>query len=137
MKLEFLDDISRGGAFPFADPDKLIRLFDFTVPEARALCLAIATKLIEGEQPLQLHELQFIEALNCTLTLAPSNTNLGIALPDDRRNFTCYLTRESYTTMANLVRHFAHAGHALSGSHWLYDPGRGQVDLLLSPSGTW
>lgn len=137
MKLEYLDDITRGGAFPFADPDKLIRLYDFTVAEARALCLAINTKLIEGEQPLHLHELNFIEAINCTLTLAPSNSNRGIALPDDRRNFTCNLTRESYTTMANLVRHFAHAGHALSGYHWLYDPGPEQVALLLSADGSW
>jgi hypothetical protein len=35
MKLEFLDDISKGGQFKDVISDKLIRLFDFNSEEAR------------------------------------------------------------------------------------------------------
>ena len=137
MKLEFLNDVTAGGLYPLAEPDKLLRLFAFTVAEAAALSLAIQTKLVDDDRPLHLHGLGFVSALNCTLTLEPSPNNRGIALPPDGKTFTCYLTRSAYRTMASLVDHFANAGRGLSGYHWLYDAAPEKVGLLLSQKGTW
>ncbi|TCJ18795.1 hypothetical protein EPD60_03275 [Flaviaesturariibacter flavus] len=137
MKLEYLNDITAGGKYPLADPDKLIRLYAFTPLEARELCRAIGEQLVSGHGRVEVHGLNFVQALNCTLTLIAADKNEGIALPADGKNFRCLLTREAYTTMASLVGHFANPGHALIGYHWLYVADEEQVDLLLSPRGTW
>ena len=37
MKLDFLDDLTDNGKFPWADPGKLLRLYDFDYIEAKQL----------------------------------------------------------------------------------------------------
>ncbi len=46
MKLEYLDDITDNGKYHYADPDKLIRLYDFDQNEAACLKRLIEAKLL-------------------------------------------------------------------------------------------
>ena len=69
MKIEFLDDISDGGRFPHADPNQLIRLYDFDNLEANRLRQTIQKVILESNKEIDLTTLDFIRAINCSLTL--------------------------------------------------------------------
>jgi hypothetical protein len=70
MKLEYLDDISDGGKYPWADPDKLVRLYDFEVPELLSLKKEIKATLIEGDEQLVISEI-----LQCTVLVTDPYCN--------------------------------------------------------------
>ncbi|RYZ19956.1 MAG: hypothetical protein EOO16_18385 [Chitinophagaceae bacterium] len=137
MKLEFVSDVTDGGKYPLADPDKLLRLYDFSTEEALQLYRKLEEDLIAKDRALAVHELPFVSSINCALTLHPASGNAGIDEARDGKSFHCFLTRESYETMASLIGHFATLDHALSGYHWLYDPGDQNVPLLFSDDGSW
>lgn len=136
MKLDFLDDLTGHGKYPHADPDKLLRLYDFDSHEAAQLKSFIDKEVIASQHELSLSALDFVECLNCTLTLKPSFQNVGISVPLDDKNFVCELTLKDYRTMSNIIEHFTN-DDKINGYDWLYDPNEDKVDLLFSPGGTW
>ena len=132
MKLEFLDDISRGGHFKNVVSDTLVRLFDFDSNEA-SLFQQTIKKLIEDENEVHLDNLSFINSINCSLTLSIDNMDLGI-VKSGRAEFECKLTKESYREMVLLIQPFV--DNDLSGYQWLYN-NMAEIDFLFSPGGTW
>lgn len=136
MKLDFLDDLTDDGKYPNADPDKLLRLYDFDNAEARRLKNLIGTEIISNKLELDLSRLDFVECLNCTLRFKLSFQNEGIGLPIDGKSFVCQLTLGDYKTMMDIIDYFT-KGELVNCYNWLYDPKEGKVDLLFSPDGTW
>jgi hypothetical protein len=132
LKLEFLDDISDGGKYPWADPNQLVRLYDFDQREAIKFRESIIT-LIETGATVDVSALDFIESLNCQLTLSISLTNDGIATAD-KLHFICKLTKDTYKNVAYLLEPFCEMG--LDGYQWMYDLDT-SIDFLFSPGGTW
>jgi hypothetical protein len=136
MKLDFLDDLTDNGKYPHADPDKLLRLYDFNSHEADRLKNLIDKEIISNQHELNLSTVDFVECINCTLTLKLSFENVGISVPLDGKNFVCELTLEDYKTMSNIIEHFT-KDDKINGYNWLYDPSEDKIDLLFSPGGTW
>ena len=132
MKLEYLDDISDGGKYQHVVTDQLIRLYDFDTVQATLFQQAIKYKLIEKSEPLILNNLEFIEAINCTLTLKIAGEGKGIEKRSNN-NFVCLLTKDDYNEMVNLIEPYL---TRLSGYQWLYDKDNG-IDFLFSPGGSW
>ena len=133
MKLEFLDDISDGGKYPWADPNQLVRLYDFGHLQANKLKQEIKETIISQKKDLQLSTLDFIESVNCKLTLHISDKNIGI-VQTDTNNFLCNLTISSYEEMLLLMNSFTEKD--VHGYQWLYDIDT-PIDFLFSPGGTW
>jgi hypothetical protein len=133
MKIEFLDDISDGGRFPSADPNQLVRLYDFDSSQASSLQQAIQKVVIEGNKELDLTTLNFIQLVNCNLTLQISNTNRGITT-QNKKYFICNLTVNKYAEMLLLIEPFCDKN--IDAYQWLYDLDT-LIDFLFSPGGTW
>ncbi len=133
MKLEFLDDISDGRRFTGVVTDQLVRLFDFDRIQANKFRQEIQLTIIEEGQSLDLRKLEFIEPLNCNLTLRLANTSIGITT-SDKTNFICDLTLSEYEDMVNLLKPFCVEDN--NGYQWLYDINT-PIDFLFSPGGTW
>ena len=98
MKIEFLDDISDGGRFPDIDPNQLVRLFDFDSSQAKELKQSIQGKIIERNNEIELATLDFVESINCNLTLKIGDTDKSILKLDTNR-FVYILTVEKYEEM--------------------------------------
>jgi len=133
MKIEFLDDISDGGRFPDADPNQLVRLYDFDNLQADALRQTIQKVIIESNKKIDLTTLDFIETVNCNLTLQISDTDKGITTVDNK-NFICNLTIKKYEQMVFLIEPFC--DKETNGYQWLYDLNT-PIDFLFSPGGSW
>lgn len=133
MKIEFLNDISDGGRFPYADPNQLVRLYKFNTLQARSLRQTIQKIVIDSNKNICLSTLDFIDAVNCNLTLAISDTDKGIHLVDNR-NFICNLTIETYKKMIFLMEPFCE--RETNGYQWLYDLDT-PIDFLFSKDGSW
>ena len=136
MKLEFLDDITDNGKYPYADPDKLIRLYDFNQSETQQLIDIIQSRIITNNESLDLSTLDFIQTENCNLRFEIGSVDIGIK-PSINNKFVCNLTVESYKTMVDYMKVFANKENSLGGYNWLYDPSENKIDLLFSPGGTW
>jgi hypothetical protein len=137
MKLEYLDDITGNGKYPRADPDKLIRLYDFDQKETRQLIDIIQSDLISGKGPLDLSVISFIKSINCNLRFEIAEMDYGIDLPIFRNDFVCKLTIQTYKNMVGYMNAFSEQESSLDGYNWLYDPPGDKIDLLFSPGGTW
>jgi len=133
MKLEFLDDISDGGKYPQVVTGGLIRLYEFDKFQAKNLKEKIAKTIIENKKPLKLAKIDFIETVNCNLSLCLGETDIGITIID-RFNFNCELTESSYLKMIDLLEPFCVEN--IDGYQWLYETD-GSIDFLFSPGGTW
>ena len=136
MKLEFLDDISGNGKYPWAEPDKLIRLYSFDQVEAKQLIELIETRVINRREHVDLSSLDFIQPLNCSLIFGISSADEGIDDSPDR-NFNCMLSIDAYKRMVGYMSAFVDNENTLAGYNWLYDPPTNKIDLLFSPGGTW
>jgi hypothetical protein len=77
--------------------------------------------------------MDYIEAINCTLTLRISALDLGIK-SNDKSIFFCDLTKESYEDMTKLIEPFCN--NDLGGYQWLYDIDT-PIEFLFSPGGEW
>jgi hypothetical protein len=132
MKLEYLDDISDGGKFPGADPNQLIRLYDFDHLEMRELCRSLRDFVVD-RGPLNLNSLSIINPVNCNLILSVSNENKGIN-STDKQNFYCDLTTDTYRQMIILLEPFCIKN--ATGYQWLYDLNT-ETDFLVSKGGSW
>jgi len=139
MKLDYLNDLTDNGRYPHADPNKLIRLYNFEQSEARQLQEAIRYQIIFRGMPLVLSALPFIHSVNCQLTLMPAEEDLGIKIPSEGTDFTGIFTIASFHEMTEIIHFFTEDKNGLHGYNWLYDPGIDEIDLLLSPGkwGTW
>lgn len=137
MKLEYLDDISDNGKYPWADPDNLIRLYDFDQEEAFQLIKIIQSKLITGNESLDLSTVNFIKPINCSLKFEITEVDYGISVPSVNNHFVCRLTVQSYKNMISYMEAFSKQENSLDGYNWLYDPSEDKIDLLFSPGGTW
>ena len=133
MKLEYLDDISDGGKYTGVETDKLVRLYDFDDIQAQKFYDAIQQEILGHNKDLDMKELDFIEKLNCNLTLRLADKDLGITTVD-KKNFFCDLTETAYQNMLNLLEPFF--GKETSGYQWLYDLNT-DVEFLFSPGGQW
>jgi hypothetical protein len=133
MKLEFLDDIGRGGKFPQVVSDQLLRLFDFGAGEARMFKDAIQATIIDEQIELELSVLKFVDPINCYLTLQISDVDKGITT-QDKINFVCSLTIQGYEAMIYLIEPFYERG--AKGHQWLYELDC-PIDFLFSSGGTW
>jgi len=133
MKNEFLDDISDGGRFPHADPNQLVRLYDFDSSQANRLRQVIQKEIIESNKEIDLTKLDFIQSVNCSLTLKISDTDKGITTSDNKY-FICNLTVEKYGEMVFLMESFC--DKETNGYQWLYDLDT-PIDFLFSPGGSW
>lgn len=135
MKLDFLDDLSDGGKFPDADPNQLIRLYDFNSREALLFAQFIRKDLLGEEKTIELQSVSFIESINCSLTMKLCTKDMGI-ISMNNAHFTCMLTKETYTEMLLLIEPFYEAD--MSGYQWLYDLDI-PIDFLFSSgsAGSW
>jgi hypothetical protein len=133
MKIEFIDDISAGGRFPHADPNQLVRIYDFDTTQAQLLKEMIQSEIIENKEELELSSLEFVQAVNCNLRLRITDVDNGIATFKNNI-FYCDLTIESYKVMVFLIEPFCN--DEFGGYQWLYDLDT-PIDFLFSPGGTW
>jgi len=98
MKLKFLENINEYG-------EHAVRLNDFDKAQAK-LFLQILKELTDNNKTgIELSDYEFIEPVNCNLTLRVSETDEGI-MTDDNRNFFCDLTLAGYSDMIKLVEPF-------------------------------
>lgn len=132
MKLEFLDDLTDGGKYIDVVSERLIRLYDFDEHQALNFKEFIERELLGGRKEISLSSLDFLEPLNCNLTLKLSSIDRGITKADDR-HFECYLTDATYRKMTYLIEPFCKGAE---GYQWLYEIDC-PIDLLFSPGGTW
>lgn len=134
MKLEYLDDITGGGKYPWTDPDKLIRLYDFDDLELMKFRHLIKRSLIDRDGEIIVSNLDFVQPLNCTLTFRVSELDAGVKFPPENNyDFVGLFSKNTYINMLDIIDRIA------NGYNWLYDPpDDNQIDLLLSSGiGSW
>jgi hypothetical protein len=105
MKLEFLEHISEHGKSTGVVTDQLVRLFDFDRDKAKSFKELIQRTIIERGESLDLTKVQFIDPINCNLTLRLAETSIGI-ITGDKTNSFCELTINEYENMVNLLNPF-------------------------------
>lgn len=111
MKLEFLYKINEFD-------EHAVRLSDFNSAQARAFRDAVQHSIIQENKPLEVHSLEFIEAVNCLFTLRISNEDIGIEDVDGKHLY-CDLTISGYRNMLRLLELFCNKES--KGYEWLYD----------------
>jgi len=98
VKLKFLENINEY-------EEHAIRLNDFDKSQA-GLFLQILSGLVNTKiNTIELSDYEFIEPVNCSLTLRISETDEGI-VTDDFKQFYCDLTTEGYKEMIKLIEPF-------------------------------
>jgi len=125
MKLDFVDNVNEHG-------DNLVRLFNFNKAEAKVFKDCLIATVIEGQQPLIVDQLEFVEAKNCRLTLKLSDEDLGI-LTEDKKKFVCELTLKSYKQIVAYIEPFCKKDS--KAFRMLYDIDS-LTDLMFIPSAT-
>ncbi len=122
MKLEFLDNVNEY-------EDQIIRLYNFDKNEAIKFRDAIQETIIKNKLPLDLNTLDFIESINCKLTLHIYESDEGI-LSMDNKTFFCDLTIDGYMNMLNLIEPFCIKETRSFAMLYELDT---QMDFLFSP----
>ena len=125
MQLEFLEDINNY-------QEDIIRLYGFDSAEAIKF-KSVIDKLIVDQKNIDLSTLDFIQAINCDLSLRVSETDEGITA-SAKGNFNCDLTLESYKRISTLIEPFCKKESR--GFQWLYELDT-PIDFLFSPGGKW
>lgn len=133
MKLEYLDDISEGGKYKQVVSENLIRLYHPEEGEAEQLIILIKRHLIDGNGALDLSTLNFIQSLNCRLTLEVSTESEGVIKITDDNTFVCRLTKPDHEDMIEMIELVGDGG----GYNWLCETSEQNIDFLYSPGGTW
>lgn len=111
MKLEFLKNIN-------GYDEHAVRLSDFNASQAVMFFGTIDRLIRHSEDPICLSELNFIQPVNCFLTLRTSVTDQGVSTSDNV-NFFCDLTIQSYQSIKSLLQPFCQKES--KGYQWLYD----------------
>jgi hypothetical protein len=132
MKLEYLDDISHSGKYKDVVSENLIRLYDFGKKETSQLVNLIYQRLILDKQSLDLTTADFIQPINCHLTLQLSSSDEGIIRTNKENFFICKLTEQTYSTAIEYMKAVADSGY-----NWLCGTSSDDIDFLYSAGGTW
>lgn len=111
MKLEFLYQINEFD-------EHAVRLSDFNSAQARAFRDVVQQVVVTEKKPLEVHTLDFIDAVNCLFTLRIAAEDIGIEEVSGKHLY-CDLTLTGYTTMLNLLEPFCNKES--KGYEWLYD----------------
>ncbi|MFA5970983.1 MAG: hypothetical protein WC780_01430 [Lentimicrobiaceae bacterium] len=98
MKLKFLENINEYD-------EHAVRLNDFDKAQASLFLQILIDLTTTGKQFISLSDYEFIEPINCELTLRKAETDEGI-ITDDYQHFFCDLTLEGYTEMIKLIEPF-------------------------------
>lgn len=125
MKLNYIDNLNEYG-------DNVVRLFDFDKLQSIKFRDLVLEFVVEKKQELDLATIDFIEVLNCNLTLRISEEDEGI-LSEDQVNFYCDLTLEGYKQMLILLQPFCEK--ETMAFQYLYDVDS-LTDLLFAPAGS-
>jgi hypothetical protein len=136
MKLEYLHDLTAKGKFKDVVSENLIRLWDFGPKESK-LFQNLINDFAKDEQKEQLilDEQEFIEAINCKLTLKKDNENNGISRIGTNE-FICKLDTRGYEHIVSLIEPFIKTDSG--GYQWLDEKADvSDIDFLFSPGGTW
>ncbi len=133
MKLEFLKDINNSGQIKEVLVNKLVRLYDFDHIQANNFRTIIQKSIVQNGKQIKINDIEFIEAINCTLFFRVSDIDLGIQC-DDNSIFFCDLTRNGFENMINLIKPFCKK--ECNGYQWLYDIDT-PIEFLFSPNGNW
>jgi hypothetical protein len=126
MTLDYLDKVNDFG-------DSIVRLSNFDTIQADKFRKTIQQTIIKNKKQLDLATVDFVKAVNCSLTFRIADKDIGITTAD-RKTFFCDLTIGAYSQMTNLLEPFS--SEESSGYQWLYDTNN-PIDLLFSPTGTW
>jgi len=121
MKLKFLENINAYG-------EHAVRLNDFNRAQASRFLAILIDLTANNKQSVELVAYDFIEPVNCELTLRISETDEGI-ITEDNRHFFCDLTLEGYKEMIRLVEPFCL--RETDTYRFLYDLDN-PIDLLFS-----
>jgi hypothetical protein len=132
MKLEYLDDISDGRKYKDVVSENLIRLYDFGQKETTQLVNLIYKRLIIDKQSLDLTTPDFIQPINCHVTLQISSSDEGVIRTDKANIFICKLTEQTCITAIEYMKATADGGY-----NWLCDTSSDDIDFLYSAGGTW
>lgn len=131
MKLEFLD-ATGNGKFPNASPKTLIRLSEFTEDEKESLILSIKENLIKENKILDLHQLRFVESIDCKVSLKIGNEDAGLVKSESNNQYVCILSRQAYENMAEKISLVGDGHNWLTPGEYLDEP-----SLLISKWGPW
>jgi len=131
MKLEYLD-ATGGGEYPNASPANLIRLSEFSDAEKHELIKDIQETIILQKQPLQLHRLNYIHPVNCSVTLQVSDNDDCLTLTGPGNAFTCFLSISSFREMIKIMKHVDDGHNWLTPGEYLDEPA-----FLISKWGSW
>jgi hypothetical protein len=111
MKLEFLKNINRYD-------EHAIRLSDFNSSQAVLFREVIVCFIASEEIEINLVNIDFIQYVNCNLTIRISDEDIGISTKD-QLNFFCNLTTATYQMLIFLLEPFCKKKS--KGYQWLYD----------------
>jgi len=121
MKLKFLENINEFD-------EHAIRLNDFDRVQA-GLFLQIIQKLTAKRKiEIELSDYEFIESVNCRLTLRVSENDEGI-VSEDFKHFYCDLTTDGYAEMIKLIEPFCQK--ETDAFQYLYDLDN-PIDFIFS-----
>jgi len=126
MELDYVDRFNSYG-------DNMVRLYNFDRHEALKFAELLQLTVVNGGQPLDLSQVDFIQRRNCNLVLRISDTDTGI-IRSRGNKFFCDLTLESYRHMIVLLKPFCVKD--TTAHQFLYDIDS-LTDFLFSPAGTW
>jgi hypothetical protein len=121
MKIEFLRNVNEYD-------EHVLRLYDFDSKQAKAF-QDIIRQLINLGDAVDLVQFEFMESVNCTLSLQVSAEDEGIVYEGEKR-FVCLLTPDEYKNIIKLIEPFCHK--ETRTYQWLYDLDN-PIDFLFSP----
>jgi hypothetical protein len=125
MKLDYINNINEYG-------DKIVRLYNFDVTEARAFSKSISKHIIEDKVEFNLESASYIQSQNCQLSLSLSDEDKGIICLKPGA-FICNLTLTTYHKMLLLIEPFCL--REMKSYQFLYADIDNPIDFLFSPSG--
>src|SRR4051812_18656824 len=112
MTLDYLDKVNTSG-------DSIVRLFDFDILQADKFRQTIQQTVIQNKKQLDLASVDFVKAVNCSLTFRVADKDIGI-ISADSKIFFCDLTIDTYSQMTNLLEPFC-SGQNSGHYQWLYN----------------
>lgn len=126
MKLEFCED-------PDCDECPLIRLYEFTATEVRALHELTQSLAAGRVSEVALHTLTWVRPIDeCPLTMKVGPINRGVRTPKPGTPFEMVYTANGWLQIADKIAPFMDGS---GGYQWLTE--EGEVNVLLSKDGSW
>jgi hypothetical protein len=121
MKLKFLENINEYD-------EHAIRLNDFDMLQAGMFIQLLQDIANQSTNLVELSDYEFIELVNCRLSLRISETDEGI-VTEDFQHFYCDLTAKGFAEMIKLIEPFCHK--ETDAFQYLYDLDN-PIDFIFS-----